>query len=389
MSLSELPCLRVLIQQPALPKYRVAFFQRLASQGGMQTALAYGSEEPALTNAQPDGFTAKLVPFQTFKLPITGALHWHSAQWRAPDKAFADVVVLSWNARFISLVPALLRARWRGIPAILWGHGVSKTPSRWRRFARLLPVKLAQAVILYDPVTRQQLLEEGLNPAKLFVAPNGLDSQAIRVAAQPWEDDQASLRAFKAKHGLADGPCLIHVGRLMPQNSLDTAIRALPAMLGQFPQLKLIVVGSGTSEQARLQKLAESCGVQEALVWTGPIYDEPKLAPWMLSATAVIYPRNAGLGLIHGFNYSLPAIICGPRSLHGPEAMALEHNHNGLIIENNHDEELAQAVTSLFADTQRLNQMAQAARQTALERHNTIEMVEGFRAAITYCTNAA
>lgn len=385
MPSSESPCLRVVIQQPALPKYRIAFFRELSALTGVKTELYYGSEEPALINAQPDGFAAQLVPFQTFKLPFVGNLHWHSAQWGAPNKAKADVIVLSWNARFISLMPALLRARWHGVPAILWGHGVSKTPSRWRRIARLLPVRLAQAVVLYDHATRQQLLEQGLDSAKLFVAPNGLDSQSIRQARQPWEDDPAKLQAFKTSHDLATGPCLIHVGRLMPQNSLDTAIRAMPALAGHFPKLKLVVVGAGAPEQERLQTLADSLGVQTAIIWVGPIFDEAKLAPWMKSAVAMIYPSNAGLGLIHGFNYGLPAIICGPKSMHGPEAQTLEHGTNGLVIEKNSHEDIARGLLALMSDPDRHARMAEAARQTALAHHNTEQMVEGFRAAMAYC----
>ena len=44
---------------------------------------------------------------------------------------------------------------------------------------------------------------------------------------------------------LSRGPRLLFLGRFDPRNGLDTVLRAMPAILGRYPDTKLVVVGDG------------------------------------------------------------------------------------------------------------------------------------------------
>src|SRR5262245_5138510 len=101
--------LRLIVHEPALPKYRVPFYRELASRPSIRLTLVY-SDVPGVPNAAPDGFDA--VHVATWRLPVLGrSIAWSPSQWRYASPAHADVMILGWNLNYASLIPALMRAR--------------------------------------------------------------------------------------------------------------------------------------------------------------------------------------------------------------------------------------------------------------------------------------
>lgn len=374
---------RVAIQQPSLPKYRVPLYQQLASLSDVTLSLQYGSEEPALRNVAPDGFAGDMTPFSTWSAGPLGKLFWHPAQWRVADRRRNDVAILCWNARFLSLLPALIRARISGVPTALWGHGFSKSEAPWRARLRWLPARLANALIFYDFNTARQWAAEGLAEEKIFVAPNGLDSRRIEAAAAPWREDAAALARFRDEHLSDAAPVLIYIGRIQPENRLDLAIEGLAALRPSHPGARLVVIGKGAPEDD-LRRLAIERGVTDQVIWVGERYDEADIAPWMLSADALVYPSNAGLSLIHGFNYGLPAIACAPRAAHNPEIWAVEDGHNGVIAGEASGAAIAAACRSIVDDPLRHQAMRAAALESARSTYNLEAVGHTFERLIRY-----
>lgn len=375
--------IRVAIQQPSLPKYRVPLYQHLASLPGTTLTLQYGSEEPALRNVAPDGFAGEMTPFSTLPAGPLGKLFWHPAQWRVVDPRRSDVAILCWNARFLSLLPALVRARLKGVPTALWGHGFSKAEASWRARLRWLPARLANALIFYDFNTARQWAAEGLAEEKIFVAPNGLDSQRIARAAAPWRDDPAALARFRDEHLAEAGPVMIYIGRIEPANRLDLAIDGLAELSQTHPGARLVVIGKGAPEAA-LRHQASQRGVGDQVIWVGERYDEAEIAPWMLSADVLVYPSNAGLSLIHGFNYGLPAIACAPRAAHNPEIWALEDGGNGIVTRRADGISIAEACRQVVDDPRGHLAMRAKALDSARTTYNLEAVGRTFERLIQY-----
>src|SRR5438105_4243649 len=126
--------IRVSIQQPALPQYRIPFFQGLARVTDLSVRVHYGSER-FIPYAAPNGFPGEFAPAMSCTL-FGQQILWHRAQLTLATRARTDVLILSWNSRCASLVPALLKARLCGVPTILWGHGYSKKEGGTRRYIR-------------------------------------------------------------------------------------------------------------------------------------------------------------------------------------------------------------------------------------------------------------
>ena len=371
--------MRIAIQQPALPVYRVPLFRAMTrAMPEHEITLYYGSEEPELKNADSDGFEAVLSPFKRWQLPVVGEIRWHSIQWKLVDGKAADVVVLSWNIRAVSFWLALVRARINKVPAIIWGHGYSKSNSTFvANWIRSLPVKLSSATIFYDAATAAGYGDKALKN-KLHVAHKGLDSEAIqseRNCALQTFPQQSDARDYLE---LDEGPILIYIGRLMQANRLDLIIVAMTTIILEHPNIKLVIVGEGEQQKKALVDLISACKLSEHIVWTGSLYTEYEIAPWMLAADIFVYPCNVGLSLIHAFNYGVPAVICAPLSQHNPEVAIVEDRVNTMVASEQSPTALTCVLLELLNAPAMTSKMGDSALRSVLETHNVDSMVNTF-----------
>ncbi|MBM4108251.1 MAG: glycosyltransferase [Phycisphaerae bacterium] len=375
------PPIRVVVQQPALPKYRIPVFAAIASRPGVTLRVEY-AEWPELPNAAPDGFNATLVP-QRFLRVGRQRLIWHSAQWRNATRHRADVLVVSWNTRYLSLLPALLRARLMRVPVVAWGHGVSKSDSEPRWALRALLARLATCVLFYGHEGARQYIDRGFPADRVFVAPNTIDQTPIRAASSAVREDPVTQSRFLTEHGLADGQTILFVSRLERANRVDLIVEALARLAPGRPALTLVVVGRGP-DGGRLRNLARELGVEDRVRFAGPIYDEALLARYFAAATVFAYPANMGLSLLHAFGYGVPVVAGDRRAHHNPEIEALRHNENGLFFKDGDAASLADALASVLDDKALRTRLAAGAYRTATEERTLDAMVDGFLAAVMY-----
>ena len=371
---------KIAIQQPALPAYRVPFFKHLHELAGGHTVdVFYGSEEPALTNVDPVGFRGFFAPFRQWRLPLLGSVRWHGIQVKLVLSRDYDLVVLSSNPRVLSLWLALVMARVFSVNTAVWGHASTKCSRKaMRERINLAVMKLAGAVVLYDDLTYQHFLDAGFPAAKLYVAPNGLDSDALAEAREQALQTCGNKGGARTLLDVDASHVLLYVGRLEQTNRLDLAIQALPAVLDTFPNTRFIIIGKGDDEQRSLEKLATRLGVLSKVAFKGPIYNPVAVARWMLAADLFVYPSNIGLSLIHAFNNRLPVVVCPPVSAHNPEIATLVHRKNGIITDEMSAQSLAQSIAMLLTDSHTRNAMGTAGLAIVEQRYNNTEMVKAF-----------
>lgn len=376
--------IRVIIHQPALPKYRVPVFRELAAREGIALSVWY-ADEPGLPSVAPDGFDGRPVHCKRWKRP---QLYWVPDHLRSLDKSVADVIVLPWNTRFLTLLPSLVMARSRGIGTVLWGHGYSKQEAAWRAWIRRRPVRLADAAMFYSRSVRDRFAQGEPDPSKLFVAPNALDQGPIQTARDAWLSKPDLLAQFRTHKGIDGEDNIIFVSRLEYANRVDLLVRATAAIATARPSVKTIVVGAGP-ELENLKALARELGVSDRVVFTGAVYGEHDIAPYWLSAKVFCYPRNIGLSLIHAFGYALPVVTTDSRESQNPEIDAFEPGVNGMTYRDGSVEDLARVLDGLLGDHDAQGAMSRAAHQTVLGKFSLASMVDGMEAAIRHAAAAA
>lgn len=385
MSDAHRESIRVRLQQPSLRKYRVPVYRELASRPGLALRVLYGDQIDT-GGAEPDGFHGEQVHLRTISL-FRRTIMWHSPQWRCAIRADTDVLILSWNLHYASLIPALLRARANNVPTILWGHGYSKQEAGWRAWPREKVAGLATALMFYNHTAANRYIERGWDPQRIFVALNALDQTPIQATRSHWLAHPEELAAFRREHRLDAGPVILFVSRFEPANRVDLLIRATAQLRSQHPTLQTIIIGKGEPEETRLKELATSLGVADCVRFPGAIYDEHALAPWFLSANVFCYPANIGLSILHAFGYGLPVVTSDDIASQNPEIEALRDGENGSLYRQGNVDHLVKTLDRLLSEPATTKKMSIAAHQTATQQFTMTNMVDGMETAVRYCAN--
>jgi glycosyltransferase involved in cell wall biosynthesis len=377
--------IRVLIQQPSLPAYRVPVFRELASRPGLDVTIAHG-HQATLPDATAQGFRAVRLPDYPSWSPA------RLFQWQPlPPWALrggCDVLVLNWNIRHLSLIPTVLRARARGIPVVLWGHGYSKFDRPLKRLIRWNIARLGASVVLYNHSTADALVRAGIDRERVFAALNAMDQAPIAAAREALLADPQRLEDFRQQHALtprsAGGLTLAFVSRLFPENHTEVLIRAAAILHRRGVRTRVMIVGTGPDER-RLRSIAARETPAGCVSFHGAIYTQQDIAPFMLAADFFVYPSNVGLSILHAMGYGLPVVVGDRVEQHNPEIEALRpagDMANGLSFRHNDPQDLARVLDEVRTDDSRVQRLRANALFTAQHQFTIARMVDGLDAAI-------
>ena len=370
---------RVILIQPSLGKYRVPVFRELARRPNVRLRVVHGAGL-GVPNAAADGFEAQ--EQKIFRVRVAGhPFYWQKAHLREL-RADVDVMVAAWDVHYLSLLPALWRARRRGIGTVLWGHGYSKNDSPARRRLRNWLGNRADALLLYNQLGRQKAIEGGIAAQRVFVAPNTIDTSEAAAARQAWLSDPGRLTAWRREKGL-EGPVLLHISRYSPQRRIEMLLDAAARLRERAPALRVVLIGQGYDQPPVSGEIARR-NLTPMVLTTGPIYQEDELAPYFLCASALAFPSHIGLSLHHAFAYGLPVVTHGDRDGQAPELEALIDGENGLLYEKGSVEDFTAKLESLLLDDALRKRLGAAALEAVRTKWSLRAMVDGMVEAIEY-----
>lgn len=351
----------ITIVQPALPFYRLDFFERLAAHYKEKFRVIHAADDLGELTKFPDPAWAQ----RSGALRQIGlGLEWQSRIAGLPV-GHGEIIVLSGNPRQLSTLALLVRARMSGATVIWWGHLWSGTSRRWRQALRFLPMRLAHGLLFYTEDEAAGFRERPpfpLGARAVFGLENGIDTGPIIALRTPFA-------AGRRRHA-----CLF-LGRLTVKANLALALRALAAIGNHAPDLHII--GDGP-ERAALERLADELGVGRRLHWHGAIVDEARIAEIANSCRAFLYPGSVGLSLIHAMAYGLPCIVHDAAARHMPEIAAFRDGETGLSYKHESESALAEAMKVLLADESRLDSMSAACLARTSQAFNTRDMAQRF-----------
>jgi glycosyltransferase involved in cell wall biosynthesis len=189
--------------------------------------------------------------------------------------------------------------------------------------------------------------------------------------------DEASLNySFETKT-----PMLLAVGRLVARKGYMTLLRAMPRILENNPDAKLVIVGRGHMKSS-LEKTAEKLGISESIFIQSSL-SFAELAQHFRSADLVVYPSYyEGQGLI-----PLESLASGtPVATVDQEPLTeMVDNTVGGLFKSGDPEDLARCVNEMLASSE-TSDKANLGRERVLSKytydHNANDYVAVFNRAI-------
>ncbi|MER7334447.1 MULTISPECIES: glycosyltransferase family 4 protein [unclassified Micromonospora] len=152
-------------------------------------------------------------------------------------------------------------------------------------------------------------------------------------------------------------PSLLVLGRLVPHKRVEIALRTVAELVGELPDLELVVAGQGWWEQP-LRELSESLGIAGHVRFTGFISEEEKHAV-LSSAWLALTPslkEGWGLTIVEAAARSTPTVAF---RYAGGVAEAMVDTETGLLVDD--EPGFTAVVRGLLADDVRRKAMGEAA----------------------------
>lgn len=191
----------------------------------------------------------------------------------------------------------------------------------------------------------QHALKRNIAPDRVCVIQNGVAQEPLR----PRQIGRAQIKA--APNEVVVG----FVGRLVPQKNPEALVHALSLARRHAPQLRLVMVGEGPL-RARIEALCDRLSLR---AWVDMLGWQPA-SDWLAAMDLLAMPsRYEAMPyiLIEALNARLPVIA----TLVGESESLIEHGGNGLTVPTDNPTALANAMVELALDTDRRDQMADAA----------------------------
>ncbi|HKY52895.1 MAG TPA: glycosyltransferase family 4 protein [Anaerolineales bacterium] len=215
----------------------------------------------------------------------------------------------------------------------------------------------ADVIIALDDDMQAEALSAGFLSERIYRMVNGIDVSSFAPALPR---DLA-----KSKLQVQDRVLILFVGRLVPQKSLPTLLKALRQAVKICPNLHLILVGSG-SEQANLQNVVNELRIDEFVTFAG---NQSDVKPYLNAADIFVLPSESE-GMSNALMEGMAAGLACIATPVGASAKMLGQGKYGILIPVGDVTAWAEALIGLALDPIRREELGRIARQRVMAEYD-------------------
>ena len=176
-----------------------------------------------------------------------------------------------------------LRASWEDAAA---SHGTTTEGSLRYRLSHALETRVlrsARAVTTICEGLRADVISRGISAERVSVIPNAVDLEHFTATGDP---DTSLRRRYRAE----GAPLIGFIGSFYAYEGLDLLLQAMPMLLVQYPNARLLLAGGGP-EELRLRSLVKDLGITSAVSFAGRI-PQAEIPAFYLVMDLMVYPRR-------------------------------------------------------------------------------------------------
>ena len=212
--------------------------------------------------------------------------------------------------------------------------------------------------------SRPYLMSHGFRSEQVVLIPNGVDSEKFRPASERHPGPASQERN------------IVCVARLQYPKGVDVLLHAWGRMMREPAEWRaeqkprLLLVGEGPLQQ-QLERIVEALDIQDSVQFLGLRRDVVEL---LQQAWGFVLPsRWEGMpnALLEAMSCGLP---CVATRVSGSEDIIVD-GVNGLLVQPEQPEELAQALRRIIEDSQLAQRLAEEARTTVLRDYQLTTII--------------
>ncbi|MBK6619141.1 MAG: TIGR04063 family PEP-CTERM/XrtA system glycosyltransferase [Nitrosomonas sp.] len=232
----------------------------------------------------------------------------------------------------------------------------------------------ADAITTICEGLRGDIISRKIAPEKVTVIPNAVDLENFEMI-------QSTDGELRNSLGLTNRQVVGFIGSFYAYEGLTVLLQALPWMLADNPDIRLLLVGGGPQE-AELRQLANELKIADKVVFTGRVPHE-QVQRYYSIIDVLVYPRlSMRLTDLVTPLKPLEAMAQGKllaASDVGGHRELIRDGHNGVLFKTNDPRSLAEKVNALLQAPARWPALRQAGREYVETERNWVRSVAGYR----------
>jgi glycosyltransferase involved in cell wall biosynthesis len=237
-------------------------------------------------------------------------------------------------------------------------HGVSdKRLRRTTTIFRWIP----GVVVGCGPAAASELRRGGVQPTRLFMVENGIDTA---------RHDFGSIRA---ELKMSSRPMVVNVGRCVAEKNQRFLLDVAAVLRARASLAQIVIVGAGPLEnELRREVLSRELG--DTVTFAGARTDGPSFIADADVFALCSHKEGFPLTVLEAMSSGTPVVACSVRGL----GDLIEHERTGLLVEPGDSDAFAEALIRAIEDKGLAAELAAAARRRVVERFSLRAMADGY-----------
>jgi len=227
--------------------------------------------------------------------------------------------------------------------------------------------QVADCVITVSNAMADELLKLGFPQDKIRPCWNGVDP-AKYDPAQVSKEDRLALRQY---YGVQDNETLLFfIGRLVTVKGADKLVRAMPLVLKDFPNTKLLILGVGDMSN-EIQSIADNLGIHDKIIMRTEFVSEEERIRHYAAADVVVLPslyEPFGIVCTEAMSMEKP-IVVGARGTNGMREQIISSGEKqcGVHINPFEPKDIAWGIIQVLQSQEKAMEWGKNGRQRVLE----------------------
>jgi glycosyltransferase involved in cell wall biosynthesis len=245
-----------------------------------------------------------------------------------------------------------------GCQVVFTRHGVghvNKGPVH-RCAAKITTKMFTDAVIAVSRAVKVSMIEMGFPAGMIKTIHNGIDLSG-------YDEVMPTLRT---SFGIPEGERIIGtVARLVPEKGCEYGIKAMPHILKEFPDTRLVIVGEGPLRPS-LEELSRKLRVAHRVMFLGYQRDVEGLIADFDVFMMPSLTEGLSLALLEVMALGKPVVATEV----GGNPEVIRSGSNGLLVPSEDEHALARAVGELISSRGQAHKMGMKAKETVVTNFN-------------------
>ncbi len=251
-----------------------------------------------------------------------------------------DVVIFLGEMSILSTWVTSILLRIKNVKVVYWGHGMYGKDKGFKKYLRILFLKLAHHNLVYEKFAKELMIKNGFKEYEVSIVYNSINYyEQLDLFKRLLESKDEKI--FKNEF-----PTLLFIGRLTKVKKLDQLIQAA-IILNQKSTFNLLIIGDGEMRD-ELEAQANGLILSNNCIFYGECYDEKELSKLIYNADLTVSPGNIGLTAIHSLSFGTPVCSHSNYNNQMPEVESIINGVNGFLFEENNIDSIVIEISNWF-----------------------------------------